>query len=159
MKGVKDKIFIKKEDGSVIADLKKEGLGEKVLLRGDGTSIYMTQDLYLAKLKQKAYKVDKSIYVVGNEQNYHFQVLFTLLKKLGFDLNGLKHLSYGMVNLPEGRMKSREGTVVDADDLINEVQKLVKKELKSRDKISKKELEEKSLKIALAAIKYILLKS
>ncbi|MGY4884085.1 MAG: arginine--tRNA ligase [Nanobdellota archaeon] len=157
-KGVEEGIFIKKEDGSVIADLKKEGFGEKVLLRGDGTSIYMTQDLYLAKLKQKAYKIDKSIYVVGNEQNYHFQVLFTLLKKMGFDLTGLKHLSYGMVNLPEGRMKSREGTVVDADDLIQEVQELVKKELKSRDKLSKKELEEKSLKIALAAIKYILLR-
>jgi arginyl-tRNA synthetase len=157
-KGVQDKIFIKKEGGLVIADLKKEGLGEKVLLRGDGTSIYMTQDLYLAKLKQDKYKIDKSIYVVANEQNYHFQVLFTILSKLGFNLSGLKHLSYGMVNLPEGRMKSREGTVVDADDLIEEVQNLVKKELKSRDKLSKKELEEKSLKIALAAIKYILLR-
>ncbi len=156
--GIKDGVFIKKQDGLVVADLKKEGLGEKVLLRPDGTSIYMTQDLYLAKLKQKAYKVNKSIYVVANEQNYHFQVLFTLLKKLGFDLNGLKHLSYGMVNLPEGRMKSREGTVVDADDLIKELQTLVKKELKSRDKLSKKELEDKSLKIALAAIKYFLLR-
>ena len=156
--GIKDGVFIKKQDGLVVADLKKEGLGEKVLLRPDGTSIYMTQDLYLAKLKQKAYKVNKSIYVVANEQNYHFQVLFTLLKKLGFDLNGLKHLSYGMVNLPEGRMKSREGTVVDADDLIKELQTLVKKELKSRDKLSKIELKEKSLKIALAAIKYFLLR-
>lgn len=158
MKGVENKIFIKKEDGSVIADLKKEGFGEKVLLRGDGTSIYMTQDLYLAKLKQKAYKINKSIYVVGNEQNYHFQVLFTLLKKLGFNTDELKHLSYGLVNLPEGRMKSREGTIVDADDLIKEVQNLVKKELKSRDKLSKKQLEDKSLNIALAAIKYILLR-
>jgi arginyl-tRNA synthetase len=157
-KGLKDKILIKKEDGAVVADLKKEGFGEKILLRGDGTSIYMTQDLYLAKLKQDKYKLDKSIYVVGNEQNYHFQVLFTILKKLGFNFEGLKHLSYGMVNLPSGKMKSREGTVVDADDLIEEVQNLVKKELKSRGKISKKELEDKSLKIALAAIKYILLR-
>jgi arginyl-tRNA synthetase len=157
-KGLKDKILIKKEDGAIVADLKKEGFGEKVLLRADGTSIYMTQDLYLAKLKSEKYKIDKSIYVVGNEQNYHFEVLFAILKKLGFNFQGLKHLSYGMVNLPEGRMKSREGTVVDADDLIDEVQKLVKKELESRGKISKKELEEKSLKIALAAIKYLLLR-
>ena len=157
-KGVEDGIFIKKKDGLVLVDLKKEGLGEKVLLRPDGTSIYMTQDLYLAKLKRDKYKVDKSIYVVGNEQNYHFQVLFTILKKLGFDTEGLKHLSYGLVNLPEGRMKSREGTIVDADDLIDEVQELVKKELKSRGKISSRELEQKSLKIALAAIRYLLLR-
>ncbi|MEK6833717.1 MAG: arginine--tRNA ligase [Nanoarchaeota archaeon] len=157
-KGLKDKIFIKKNDGAVVADLGKEGFGEKVLLRADGTSIYMTQDLYLAKLKYEKYKLDKSIYVVGNEQDYHFKVLFAILKKLGYNFEGLKHLSYGMINLPEGRMKSREGTVVDADDLIEEVQKLVKKELESRGKLSKKQLEEKSLKIALAAIKYILLK-
>jgi arginyl-tRNA synthetase len=157
-KGLKDKILVKKEDGAIVADLTKEGLGEKVLLRADGTSIYMTQDLYLAKLKAEQYKVNKSIYVVGNEQDYHFQVLFTILKKLGFNFSGLHHLSYGMVNLPEGRMKSREGTVVDADDLINEVQTLVKKELQSRDKMSTKLLEERSLKIALAAIKYILLR-
>jgi len=118
----------------------------------------MTQDLYLAKLKQEQYKVDKSIYVVGNEQNHHFKVLFTILNKLGFNSNELKHLSYGMVNLPDGRMKSREGTVVDADDLIDEVQKLIKKELKSRYKLSQSELEERSLKITLAAIKYILLR-
>jgi len=157
-KGLKNKIFNKKEDGAIIADLKKEGFGEKVLLRADGTSIYITQDIYLAKLKYDKYKIDKSIYVVGNEQNYHFEVLFEILKKLGFNFEGLKHLSYGMVNLPEGKMKSREGTVVDADDLIGEVQKLVKKEIESRYKVSKKQLEERSLKIALAAIKYILLK-
>lgn len=157
-KGLKDKIFNKKDDGAIIADLKKEGFGDKVLLRADGTSVYMTQDLYLAKLKYEKYKIDRSIYVVGNEQEYHFKVLFAVLKKLGFNFDGLKHLSYGMVNLPEGRMKSREGTVVDADDLIEEVQKLVKKELSSRDKLSKKQLEEKSLKIAIAAIKYILLR-
>jgi arginyl-tRNA synthetase len=158
-KGLKDKIFSKAKDGAIFADLKKEGFGEKILLRSDGTSVYMTQDLYLAKLKYEKYKMDKSIYVVGNEQDYHFKVLFTILKKLGFNFEGLKHLSYGMVNLPEGKMKSREGTVVDADDLIDEVQKLVEKELKSKgEKLSKKQLEERSLKIALAAIKYILLK-
>lgn len=159
-KGLKDKILQKKEDGAIVADLEKEGLGEKVLLRSDGTSVYITQDLYLAKLKYEKYKLDRSIYVVGNEQEYHFNVLFSILKKLGYHFDGLKHLSYGMVNLPEGRMKSREGTVVDADDLIDEVQKLVKKELSSREagKLLKKQLEEKSLKIALAAIKYILLR-
>jgi arginyl-tRNA synthetase len=157
-KGLKDKIFFKNKEGAIVCDLKKEGLDEKVLLRADGTSVYITQDLYLAKLKYDKYKINKSIYVVGNEQEYHFKVLFSILKKLGYNFSGLNHLSYGMVNLPEGKMKSREGTVVDADDLIEEVHNLVKKELESRDKISKKLLEEKSLKIALAAIKYILLK-
>ncbi len=156
LQGLKDKIFEKNKDGAVLADLKKENLGEKILLRMDGTSVYMTQDLYLAKLKFEKYKLDKSIYVVGNEQNYHFNVLFTILKKLGFEKE-MHHLSYGMVNLPEGKMKSREG-VVDADDLIQKVQDLVKKELSSRAKLSKKELEKRSLTIALAAIKYMLLK-
>lgn len=155
--GIKKRIFKKQKDGSVIINLKKENLGEKILLRADGTSVYITQDLYLAKLKDKEFDLDWSIYVVGNEQDYHFNVLFAILKKLGYDLE-LKHLSYGMVNLPEGKMKSREGTVVDADDLIKNVQNLVKKELTSRTKLSKKELESRSLKIALAAIKYFLLK-
>ncbi len=157
-KGLKDGIFYKKEDGAVAVDLKEEGLGEKVLIRLDGTSIYITQDMYLAKLKYNKHKIDKSVYVVGNEQNHHFQVLFAILKRLGFDTKGMKHLSYGMVNLPEGRMKSREGTVVDADDLIDNVQKMVKTELRSRGKMTKKELDEKSLKIALSAIKYLLLR-
>jgi arginyl-tRNA synthetase len=156
--GLKKGIFIERPDKAVIADLKNEGLGEKVLLRIDGTSVYITQDLYLAKLKFEKYNLDKSIYVVANEQNYHFEVLFTLLKKLGFEKEMI-HLSYGMVELPEGRMKSREGTVVDADDIIEKVQNLVKKELSSRANLSEKELEKRSLKIALAAIKYILLKS
>jgi len=128
------------------------------LLRLDGTSVYITQDIYLAKLKQEKYKLDKSIYVVANEQKYHFDVLFTLLEKLGFKSEGLKHLSYGMVNLPDGKMKSREGTVVDADDLIEKVQDLIKKELESRYKLTPKQSEERSLTIALAAIKYLLLK-
>ncbi len=158
MKGVKDKIFEQKKDGAVIINLKKEKLGEKILLRIDGTSVYITQDLYLAKLKFEKYKLDKSIYVVGNEQDYHFNVLFTILKKLGFDSSGLYHLSYGMVELPEGKMKSREGTVVDADDLMDKIQNLVKKELIKRDKLSKTELEKRSSIITLAAIKYILLR-
>jgi len=164
LRGLKKKIFKKRKDGAVVADLKKEKLGEKVLLRVDGTSVYMTQDIYLAKLKFEKYKIDKSIYVVGNEQNYHFNVLFKLLKKLGFDSSELFHLSYGMVNLPEGKMKSREGTVVDADDLISNVQDLVKKQLSKKSdnqkqkKLSKKELEKRSLIIALASIKYMLLK-
>ena len=158
LEGLKKGIFKKKKDGAIAINLKKEKLGEKILLRLDGTSVYITQDIYLAKLKQEKYKLDKSIYVVANEQKYHFDVLFTLLEKLGFKSEGLKHLSYGMVNLPDGKMKSREGTVVDADDLIEKVQDLIKKELESRYKLTPKQSEERSLTIALAAIKYLLLK-
>lgn len=158
LEGLKKGIFEKKQDGSVSINLEKEKLGEKILLRDDGTSLYIVQDIYLAKLKQDEYKISKSIYVVGNEQEYHFNVLFEILLKLGFNYKNLEHLSYGMVNLPEGKMKSREGIVVDADSLIEEVQNLVKKELNSREKLSKKELDSRSLKIALAAIKYFLLK-
>ena len=155
--GLKEKVFEKRE-GVILINLGKE-LGEKILLRSDGTSVYITQDLYLAKLKYEDFNLTGSIYVVGNEQDYHFKVLFTILEKLGFAFsNNLKHLSYGMVLLPEGKMKSREGNVVDADDLIEKVRGLVEKELKSRDKLSKKELKLRSLKIALAAIKYFLLK-
>ncbi len=156
--GLKKGIFEKRKDGAVIIDLKKEGLDEKVLLRIDGTSVYITADLYLAKIKQKEFSPDKSYYITGNEQDYHFQVLFSILKKLGFNQN-LKHLSYGMVQLPEGKIKSREGTKgLTADEIIENTQSLVKKELNKRDKLSKKELEERSLKISLAAIKYALLK-
>jgi arginyl-tRNA synthetase len=155
---VKKGILKKQEDNSVKINLEKQGLGEKYLLRADGTSIYITQDIYLADLKQKKYKLTKNYYVVGNEQDYHFKVLSTLLDKLEFKFKILKHISYGMVNLPEGKMKSREGTVVDADDLISQIQGLIKKELLKREKINKKELESRSLKITLAAIKYFLLK-
>jgi len=156
--GLKKKVFEKKEDGAIAINLGKE-LGEKILLRSDGTSVYITQDLYLAKLKEEDFNLDGSIYVVGNEQEYHFKVLFSILEKLNFRVSkNLKHLSYGMVNLPEGKMKSREGKVIDADDLILEVQSLVKKNLDSRAKLSKKELESRSLIIALSAIKYLLLK-
>ena len=158
--GLKKGIFKKKKDGSVFIDLNNEKLGEKIVLRADGTSVYITQDLYLAKLKFDELKIDSSIYVVGNEQDYHFNVLVAILKKLKFDFaDKIKHLSYGMVVLPEGRMKSREGKVVDADDLIEEIQKLAKKELISRSKLSARELESRSLKIALASIKYFLLKT
>lgn len=159
LEGVEKKVFVKEDDGAIAVDLTKEGLGKKYLLRGDGTSIYITQDIYLAKLKFDEFKINKSIYVVGNEQDYHFQVLFNILDKLKLlKKENLHHLSYGMVNLPEGKMKSREGTVVDADELISSVQDLVKKELTKRGKLTKTELESKSLTIALAAIKYMLLK-
>ena len=159
MKGLKDKIFKKRKDGAIVINLEKEKLGEKVLLRIDGTSVYITQDLYLAQLKQKEFKPDKSYYVVANEQDYHFKVLFTILQKLGFKQEGLKHISYGVVSLPSGRIKSREGTKgITADEILDNVQELVKEELKSRYKLSKKELEERSSKITLAAIKYFLLK-
>ena len=116
MEGLEKGFFFKKEDGSVWADLTAEGLDHKLLLRGDGTSVYMTQDIGTAKLRFADYPIDKMIYVVGNEQNYHFQVLSILLDKLGFEWGkSLVHFSYGMVELPEGKMKSREGTVVDAD--------------------------------------------
>jgi len=161
LKGVEDGVFKKKKkDGAVYINLKNKKLGEKVLLRADGTSLYMTQDLYLAKQRLEKYSLNEIIYVVAHEQDYHFNVLFEILELLKIaNKNSLTHLSYGMVNLPEGKMKSREGTIVDADNLIDKVQDLVKKQLVKRDKLSKKHLEERSLKIALAAIKYLLLKT
>ena len=160
LKGLKKGIFKKNNDGAIIINLSKEKLGEKVLLRSDGTSIYITQDIYLAKKKFEDFPLSKSIYVTGNEQDYHFNVLFNILEKLKIaDKSKLNHLSYGMVNLPNGRMKSREGTVVDADDLIEEIQNMIKEDLRSRQKLNKKELEESSLKLALSAIKYFLLKA
>jgi arginyl-tRNA synthetase len=157
--GIKKGIFEKAKDGEVKINLEKEGLGEKILLRNDGTSLYIVQDLALAKIKFDNYKLDKSLYIVGNEQEYHFKVLFSILEKLGFKNKEMKHISYGMVNLPSGKMKSREGTVVDADDLIEQVCELAEKELKKKSgKILKTELKKRSLAIALAAIKYLLLK-
>lgn len=157
--GLDKGIFKKREDNAAIVDLEEEKLGEKVLLRPDGTSVYIVQDLYLALLKEQDYSYDRSIYVVGNEQDYHFAVLIAIFKKLGYDIaEKMKHLSYGMVELPEGKMKSREGTVVDADDLIKETQNLARQEVAARYQLSEEEAEERSLKIALAAIKYQLLK-
>ena len=158
LEGVKKGIFRKEKKGGVTVRLAKEKLKKKFLLRPDGTSVYITQDIYLAKLKLDKFKLTKSFYVVGNEQEYHFEVLFKILEKLGFNSKGLKHLSHGMVNLPAGKLKSREGTKVDGDDLIEKVQELVKKELHKREKLSKRELESRSLKIALASIKYFLLR-
>ncbi|MBN1129922.1 MAG: arginine--tRNA ligase [Chitinispirillaceae bacterium] len=157
--GLEKGIFKKREDGAVIADLSEENMGDKVLLRPDGTSVYIVQDLYLAVLKDREFPYDLSLYVVGNEQEYHFAVLKALFTKLGYPLAGrIAHLSYGMVELPEGKMKSREGTVVDADDLISDTQELAKTEVRERYAISPEAIDERSLKIALAAIKYQLLR-
>ncbi len=160
--GLDKGIFYKKEDGSVWADLRSEGLDEKLLLRSDGTSVYMTQDLGTADLKYKDYNYDKSIYVVGNEQDYHFDVLFRILKKLGRPYGkGLFHLSYGMVDLPGGKMKSREGTVVDADDLMDEMASTAMKhtlELGKIDGFTEEQATSLYEILALGALKYFLLK-
>jgi arginyl-tRNA synthetase len=157
--GLEKGIFYRREDGAVAVSLKDEKLDEKVLLRPDGTSVYIVQDLYLALLKDKEFDYDRSLYVVGNEQDYHFAALLAIFKKLGYGVGGkIKHLSYGMVELPEGKMKSREGTVVDADDLILETKELAKREVVERYDVPEAEAEARSLKIALAAIKYQLLK-
>ncbi|HMA64468.1 MAG: arginine--tRNA ligase [Fibrobacterota bacterium] len=159
LEGLEKGIFTKRADGAVIVNLEDEKLGEKVLLRPDGTSVYIVQDIFLAVLKNKEYSYDRSFYVVGNEQEYHFQVLIAIFRKLGYPIaDKMKHLSYGMVELPEGRMKSREGTVVDADDLVKETQTLAAEELKERYKLTDDEMNDRSLKIALSAIKYTLLR-
>jgi len=156
--GIKKGLFEKTPNGEIKVNLNKEGLGEKILLRKDGTSLYIVQDMALAKIKFDQYKLDRSFYVVGSEQEYHFKVLFSILEKLGFKNKDMRHISYGLVNLPHGRMKSREGTVVDADDLIKQISILAEKQLKKRGSLPAKELEKRSLAIALAAIKYMLLK-
>src|SRR6185437_4579537 len=160
--GLSKKVFYKKENGSVWVDLTSDGLDEKLLLRADGTSVYITQDLGTADLKYKEYGIDKSIYVVGNEQDYHFKVLILILKKLGRSYaDGMYHLSYGMVDLPSGRMKSREGTVVDADDLVQEMTDTAERYTKELGKIegfSEKEAKELYHTIGLGALKYFLLK-
>ena len=162
MEGLEKGFFFRKEDGSVWADLTKEGLDEKLLLRGDGTSVYMTQDIGTAKLRFQDFPIDKMIYVVGNEQNYHFQVLSILLDKLGFKWGkDLVHFSYGMVELPEGKMKSREGTVVDADDLMEamiETAKETSQELGKLDGLSQAEADDIARIVGLGALKYFILK-
>lgn len=162
MEGLDKGFFFKKEDGSVWADLTAEGLDHKLLLRGDGTSVYMTQDIGTAKLRFADYPIDKMIYVVGNEQNYHFQVLSILLDKLGFEWGkSLVHFSYGMVELPEGKMKSREGTVVDADDLMEEMittAKETSQELGKLDGLTKEEADDIARIVGLGALKYFILK-
>ena len=160
LNGIESGIMYRKDDGSVWADLTKEGLDHKLLLRSDGTSVYMTQDIGTAKLRYQDYKIDKMIYVVGNEQNYHFQVLSLLLDKLGFEWGkDLVHFSYGMVELPEGKMKSREGTVVDADDLIDKMIASAKDASEERfADMSEEEAAEVARMIGLGALKYFLLK-
>lgn len=162
LEGLDKGIMYRKEDGSVWADLTGDGLDHKLLLRSDGTSVYMTQDIGTAKLRYQDYPIDKMIYVVGNEQNYHFQVLSLLLDKLGFKWGkDLVHFSYGMVELPEGKMKSREGTVVDADDLMDEMidtARQVSGELGKLDDCTPEEAEAISAMVGLGALKYFLLK-
>jgi len=160
--GLEKGVFFRKPDNSVWIDLTDEGLDEKLVLRSDGTSVYMTQDMGTAQLKYNDYHMDKSIYVVGNEQDYHFKVLFTILKRLhkpGAD--GLFHLSYGMVDLPSGKMKSREGTVVDADDLIDEMEQTAKEQTELRGKLdgfNEQERLQLFHTIGMGALKYFLLK-
>lgn len=162
LEGLEAGKMYRKEDGSVWADLTGEGLDHKLLLRSDGTSVYMTQDIGTAKLRYEDYPIDKMIYVVGNEQNYHFQVLSILLDRLGFKWGkDLVHFSYGMVELPEGKMKSREGTVVDADDLMDDMvatAKTVSAELGKLDGLSDDEVARISEMVGLGALKYFLLK-
>ena len=161
--GLKKGLFYRREDGSVWADLTKEGLDEKLLLRSDGTSVYMTQDIGTAKLRFQDYPIDKMIYVVGNEQNYHFQVLSILLDKLGFKWGkDLVHFSYGMVELPNGKMKSREGTVVDADDLIatmiSNARQMSKDKVNKLENITETEAQELARIVGMGALKYFILK-
>ena len=161
--GLEEGKFYRREDGSVWADLTQNGLDEKLLLRSDGTSVYMTQDIGTAQLRFQDYPIDKMVYVVGNEQNYHFQVLSLLLDRLGFSWGkGLVHFSYGMVELPEGKMKSREGTVVDADDLMDEMIRTAREtseELGGKlNDMPEEEKAEISRIIGLGALKYFMLK-
>src|SRR5690554_3905197 len=162
LRGLEEDLFYQKEDGSVWADLTAYGLDHKLLLRADGTSVYMTQDIGTAKLRFDDYPIDTMIYVVGNEQNYHFQVLSILLDMLGFEFGkGLVHFSYGMVELPEGKMKSREGTVVDADDLMSEMIETAhetSQELGKLDDVTSEEAEAISRMVGLGALKYFILK-
>ncbi|MDB5133180.1 MAG: argS [Mucilaginibacter sp.] len=160
--GLKKGVFFRKPDNSVWIDLTDEGLDEKLVLRSDGTSVYMTQDLGTAQLKYNDFQMDSSIYVVGNEQDYHFKVLFLILQKLGKTwAKGLFHLSYGMVDLPSGKMKSREGTVVDADDLMAEMEQTAKLQTEAMGKVEDFGTDEKQQLyhiIGMGALKYFLLK-
>ncbi len=160
LKGLEDGVFQKDKDGSIIIDLTDKKLDKKVLLRPDHTALYITQDINMARLRYKDFKFDKMVYIVGNEQQYHFKVLFEVFKALKFNFaNKCHHFSYGMIELPEGKMKSREGTVIDTDDLIEEAIKLAKAETKKRNPdLSEKKIEKRATKIALAAIKFSILK-
>ena len=162
-KGLAAGQFYRREDGSVWADLTKDGLDEKLLLRSDGTSVYMTQDIGTAKLRFQDFPIDKMVYVVGNEQEYHFKVLSILLDRLGFPFGKeLVHFSYGMVELPNGKMKSREGTVVDADDLmdkmVEDAKEISKDKVNTLQGITESEADEIARKVGLGALKYFILK-
>jgi arginyl-tRNA synthetase len=159
LEGLKKGIFTKNKEGAIVVDLSDEGMGEKVLIRADGTSVYITQDLYLAWLKYNDFKYDKSVYIVASEQNHHFKVLFAVLRKLGLQfVEGCYHFSYGMVLLPEGKMKSREGTVVDADDLMLEMEDLAKEEVVKRFKdLEEQQVHDRAKAIGLGALKFYLL--
>lgn len=160
--GLQKEVFYKKEDGSVWVDLSDEGMDEKLVLRGDGTAVYMTQDMGTSDMKYEDFPFDKNVFVVGNEQDYHFKVLFTIMKKLGRTYaEGMYHLSYGMVDLPTGKMKSREGTVVDADDLLQEMYDTAKHHTEELGKIDGMETTEADRlyeMLGLGALKYFLLK-
>jgi arginyl-tRNA synthetase len=160
--GLKKDVLFKKEDGSVWIDLTEDGLDQKLVLRSDGTSVYITQDLGLAQLKYKEFNIDESIYVIGDEQNYHVKVLKLILKKLGAPYaEGINHLSYGMVELPGGKMKSREGTVVDADDLVDEMLEIAKQKTQEQGKtegFTDPELNDLYEVIGLGALKFYLLR-
>lgn len=162
LRGLSEGLFVKHSDGSVWADLRNDGLDEKILLRSDGTSVYITQDIGTAKMRYNDYPIDKMVYVVGNEQEYHFKVLSLLLSKLGFSFGkDLVHFSYGMVNLPEGRMKSREGTVVDADDLMDEMitsAYQLGEEVGRSAQLPEEEKKEIARRVGLGALKYFILK-
>ncbi len=162
MEGLKNGVLFKKENGSIWCDLSEDGLDEKLLLRADGTSVYMTQDLGTAQLRHDDFEAKKMIYVVGNEQNYHFDVLKRVLKHLGKNwYNDIEHLSYGMVELPAGKMKSREGTVVDADELMEEMYstaKVTTEELGKTENFSNNELNQLYRNVSLSALKYFILK-
>jgi len=159
--GVDKKVFFKKQDNSVWIDLSKEGLDEKIVLRADGTSVYITQDLGLAKQRYDEHKFDQAIYVVANEQDYHFKVLFFALQKLGFDwANNLYHLSYGMVNMPDGKIKSREGKTADADDIMNEMNAKAKEIMEQADKKISTSLDQQKQiaeDVGLGALKFFML--
>lgn len=159
--GVEKGIFTKNENGAIEVDLREKNLDKKILLRSDGTSVYITQDINMAKLRYEEYTFDEMIYVVGNEQAYHFQVLFEVFALLNWPFaNKCKHFAYGMVELPSGKMKSREGTVIDADDLINMIKTLCEESLKERyPDLDEKEFHARSQAIAMAAIKFFFLKS
>ncbi len=160
--GLEKKVFFQKEDGSVWIDLTADGLDEKIVQRKDGTSVYITQDIGLAQQKYEEYKIDQSIYVIGDEQNYHMKVLQLICKKLELPYaDGIYHLSYGMVELPSGKMKSREGTVVDADDLLDEMEKVAQQKTEELGKVkdfTEPELKELYKTLSLGALKFYLLR-